>query len=223
MATIRKGMRALDWGTLHADAWEHLASTRFIEVKSKYPDNTPEDIKGLSMTWEGIDEPMNTIDPVIIPGPHMYSEDCHCESCAGHRSHLARLDGMVSVHLARLDGMVSVNNDLARKEAVAVKERIDRWKKRGRRGEKPDDTMRVHWSVIISLCDKADNPTVSSAAYETVLRDNESLRAELKAIRERNSVVTPVDHTRSLSDATCGCGSGIRFYIDSYRCAVCEP
>jgi hypothetical protein len=149
----------------------------------------PKEIRGLSATWQQMeDEPMNTIDPVIIPGPHMYSEECHCESCGGHR--------------AKRDAGMHVDIENVKREAQLVREAAeDAQHVAFHRPDYVDPLMSIPCSVVLALCEdrrelqtRIEGRDIRYWSEECRFNENRvesqsnqiaELRAELKAIREK--------------------------------------
>ncbi len=118
---------------------------------------------------------MNTIDPVIKLGPHMFDEECHCESCAGWR--------------AKRDAGMHIDIDTVRKEAELC---IERAVDEVRHGKTPpmgyrhavDPIMRIPCSVVLALCDVYGGPATRKE-YVEALAENAALRDAVPKLRSK--------------------------------------
>lgn len=128
-----------------------------------------------SMNKTGVimDDPLN-----VINGPHMYSDDCHCESCAGWRAKQSA--GMhIDVETVRTDAK------LMRQAALDRRTKTGKW-------EDPDPIMQVPCSVVLALCDKAESDATKYTAAFALQQQNAALRRELAEIKEGTRTVNDV-------------------------------
>jgi hypothetical protein len=124
-------------------------------------------------------------DPLlnVINGPHMYSDDCYCMSCAGHR---AKRDAGMHVDIEN----VKREAELCRAAAIDEHQRTNPLRGYGKSAAS-DPLMSIPCSVVLALCDKADGKgsywkgqyDIAVSQSDGWFADNESLRAELKALR----------------------------------------
>jgi hypothetical protein len=130
----------------------------------------------------------------IITGPHMYSDDCHCDHCSE-----VRAKENAGMHI----DIEMVFNDAGLCRSAAV----DAWIRGGYKGDKPDPVMSIPASVVAALCERRDNDKNAgprNAAhwkrqYEIILsqadkwcEENHKLRAEIAELKEGTRTVNDV-------------------------------
>ncbi len=126
-------------------------------------------------------QPMNTIDPVIKSGPHMFDEECHCDHCVGVRE--KRDAGMhIDIENVKCDALLCM-------EAAQ-----DEWLRAGLGAgvlDKPDPIMSIPCSVVLALCEESKKGHWEGK-FDMVAKENDSLRDELKSLKEKPRPLAPI-------------------------------
>jgi hypothetical protein len=123
---------------------------------------------------------MDDPQPNIVPGPHMYSDDCHCDNCAGWRD--------------KESAGIGVNIDTMAQEAkLVIDSAVGRWMDGHCKGEKPDPLIRIPCSVVLALCEESKKGHWEDK-FDIVAKENSSLRAEFEGIKKKPKAFGPMMH-----------------------------